>query len=177
MVAPTNRKLQNLKPAHEIVALLEARGCTFSEIADATGYAYNYIFRIRSEVPGYQQLVAEFKREIQERVIDQTADAITMFNSKVPAMVNNLETLALGAYKEGVRLRATMDWLDRAPDAPKRVAREEHTEERKIVFSIQQADNIRNAMLDVGREDVLNLLEGRDFEVNPESEVIDVDDD
>lgn len=179
MVAPTNRKIQNLKPAHEIVALLEARGCTITEIAEATGYNYNYIFRIRSEVNEYPMVLAEFKREIQSQVVEKTANAITMLNSKVPKMIDNLEALALTANKEGVQLRATMDWLDRAPDAPKRVTKEEHTEERKIIFSLQQAENIKGALMDVGASDVVDLLEGEDFttEVQPQTDVLNVDDD
>jgi transcriptional regulator with XRE-family HTH domain len=175
--APTEpRKIKNFKSAHEIVALLEARGCSDAEIAEATGYSNNYIWRIRNELPEYALALSDFKREIQERVIDDTADAITKFNSKVPVMIDNLENLALRANKEGVQLKATTDWLDRAPDAPKRVSREEHSEERKIVFSIQQSENMKDALVDIGADEVVELLEGEGFEVEQQN-VISADDD
>ena len=170
------RKIKNWKNAYDIVALLDARGCSDAEIADATGYSNNYIWRIKNELPDYPVVVGEFKREIAERVIDDTADAITMFNSKVPTMINNLEGLALDANKEGVRLRATMDWLDRAPDSPKRVSRQENTEERKIVFSVQNVENMQAALIDVGADEVVDLLEGEGFEVQSNN-VLNVDDD
>lgn len=167
MSSDAPRTIQTLLPAHEIVALLVARGCSNAEIADATGYNPNYVWRIKNEVPGFPALVDEFKREIQERTIEDTVDAITMFNRRVPTMVNNLEDLALRANKEGVRLRATMDWLDRAPDAPKRVQRSEHQEERKIVFGITQVSNMKAALADVGADEVVDLLEGTDYEELP----------
>lgn len=177
MTAPTTRKIQNLKPAHEIVALLEARGCSIAEIAEATGYSYNYVWRIRTEIPEYKVVLSEIKREIKERVVEDTADAISMLNAKVPTMIDNLEDLALAAGKEGVRLRATMDWLDRAPDAPKRVQRQENSEERKIIFSVQQVENMKLAAGDIGASDIVDLIEGQDYlpEPEPSANVINVD--
>jgi hypothetical protein len=171
------RKIKNWKNSYDIVALMDARGAPPSEIAEATGYAPNYIWRIQNELPQYPSVVSDFKREIAERVVEDTADAITMFNRKVPDMINNLEDLALNANKEGVQLRATMDWLDRAPDAPKRVSRQENTEERKIIFSLQQTENVRAALIDVGEAEVLELFEGEDYTICESQNVLNVDDD
>lgn len=170
-------KPKSMTPAYEIVALLVARGCSNAEISDATGYNANYVWRIKNEVEGFDLLVAEFKREIQQRTIEETVDAVTRFNRKVPLMTDNLEELALRANKEGVRLRATMDWLDRAPDAPKRVHRQENLDEHKIIFGVQQVDNMKAALLDVGADQVVDLLEGEDFQVTDPNQVINVDDD
>jgi hypothetical protein len=167
--------LQQLKPAHEIVAMLEARGCNDTEICEATGYSMGHISRIRHNAPGYAVCVSEFKNEIQGKAIDETVDAIDRFNGMVPKMADNIENLALHANKEGVRLRATMDILDRAPDAPKRVHRQENLEERKIIFGVQVVENMRKALTDVGADEVVDLLEGEDF--TTEEGVINVDDD
>ena len=173
----TTPKLKTLKNSHEIVALLDARGCSVPEISDATGYAKNHIWRIQNEIDEYKVLVAEFKRQIQEQVIDGTADSINAWNSKVPVMRDNLEELALRASKAGVRLSATKDWLDRAPDAPKRAIREEHVEERKIIFSVQQVDNMKAGHIDVGKAEIVDLLEGEDYTVEQEQAVVNVDND
>jgi hypothetical protein len=176
--APTEpRKIKNWKNSYDIVALMDARGAPPSEIAEATNYTPNYIWRIQNELPQYPGVMADFKREIQERIIDETVDAVNMFNRKVPKMIDNLEDLALNADKEGIRLRGTMDWLDRAPDAPKRVSRQENTEERKIIFSLQQVDNMRAALIDVGETEVLELLEGEDYTISDSQNVKNVDDD
>ena len=171
------RKIQGMKEAYEIVALLVARGCSNSEISEATGYNANYVWRIKTEVKGFDALVANFKHEIQQRLIDETVDAATMFNRKVPVMVDNLEDLALTANKEGVRLRATMDWLDRAPDEPKRDHRQENLDEHKIIFGVQQVDNMKKALSHIGADEVVDLLEGEDFIVSTVGEAVNIDDD
>ena len=174
MVTP---KLKTLKNSHEIVALLDARGCKITEIEEATGYSYNHIWRIQNEIPQYKVLVTDLKKQIQDQVVAGTVDNITRFNSKVPIMTDNLEELALYAKKAGVRLSATKDWLDRAPDAPKRVSKQEHTEERKIIFSVAVSDNIRAALADVGQTDVVELLEGEDYTICETQNVKNVDED
>jgi len=176
--APTApRKIKNWKNAYDIIALMDARGCPPKEISEATGYNANYIWRIQNELPQYPAVLAEFKREIHERIIDNTVDAVTMFNDEVPVMVENLKNLALNAKKEGTQLSATQDWLDRAPDAPKRVSKQEHTEERKIIFSVAVSDNIRAALADVGQTDVVELLEGEDYTICETQNVKNVDED
>jgi hypothetical protein len=170
-------KLKTLKNSHEIIALLDARGCSDPEISDATGYAVNHIWRIRNELPEYKVLLSEIKRQIQEQVIDNTADSINAWNARVPVMRDNLEDLALRANKEGVRLSATRDWLDRAPDAPKRVIKEESTQERKIIFSVQQVDNMKAGLIDVGKAEIVDLLEGEDYTVEQDQAVVNVDND
>jgi len=170
-------KTKEMKPAYEIVALLVARGCSNAEVSEATGYNANYVWRIKNEVEGFDLLVSDFKRDIQQRTIEGTVDILTKFNSKVPLMADNLEDLALRANKEGVRLRATMDWLDRAPDAPKRVHRQENLDEHKIIFGVQQVENMKAALTDVGADEVVDLLEGDDYQVTNANEVINVDDD
>ena len=154
-----------MKPMYEIVALLEARGCTDVEIAEATGYNYQQIGRIRNEADGYAVAVSEYKREIAERLIDESVDLFSRFNAKVPIMTDNLENLALRADKEGVRLKATQDWLDRAPDAPKRVQRQESFEQKSIMLGIRAVDNMKAALIDVGAGEIIDLLEGEDFKM------------
>jgi hypothetical protein len=179
MASDAPNKLKNLLPAHEIVALLVARGCNNSEIAEATGYNASYVWRIRNEVPGFPALVSEFKRDIQERVIEDTVDAVTRLNNKVPVMLDNLEELALREPRAGVRLRATQDWLDRAPDSPKRIQRAEVSEERTIIFGMTQVQNMKAALSDVGADEVVDLLEGTDYEklpmLNAPDQVVDAD--
>lgn len=169
-----------MKPMYEIVALLEARGCTDTEIAEATGYHLNHIGNIRREATNYAMTVSEFKREIQSKLVDECADIFSMYNSKVPIMTQNLEELALRAQKENVRLKATQDWLDRAPDAPKRATRTESFEEKSIMLGIRAVDNMKAALIDVGASEVVDLLEGEDFSLlteEPSPNVLSVDDD
>jgi hypothetical protein len=169
-----------MKPMYEIVALLEARGCTDAEIASATGYGANHIWSIRNEAEGYGAAVAEYKREIAERLISESVDVLSRFNAKVPIMTDNLEDLALRADKEGVRLKATQDWLDRAPDAPKRVQRQESFEQKSIMLGVRAVDNMKAALVDVGAGEIIDLLDGEDFKMLEEPEtsnVVNVDDD
>lgn len=168
-----------MKPMYEIVALLEARGCSDAEIAEATGYTYGHIWNIRNQAEGYPAALSEYKRDIAERMADESADIFSRFNAKVPIMTDNLEELALRADKEGIRLRATQDWLDRSPDAPKRVQRSETFEEKSIMLGIRAVDNMKAALIDVGASDVVELLEGEDFTMFDEEpdNVISVDDD
>ena len=66
--------------------------------------------------------------------------------------------------------------LDRAPEAPKRVHRQENLEEHKIIFGVQTVDNMKKALTHVGADEVIDLLEGEDFTVEDQM-VINVDDD
>jgi len=168
-----------MKPMYEIVAMLEARGCRDAEIAEATGFTIAHIYNIRSQSEGYALSVSEYKRDIAERMADESADIFSRFNAKVPAMTDNLEHLALRSQKEAIRLKATQDWLDRSPDAPKRIHRTESFEEKSIMLGIRAVDNMKAALTDVGASDVVDLLEGEDFTMFDEEpqNVISVDDD
>jgi len=161
--APKKKHTRPMKPTYEHVALLHARGAPDREIAEVMGLSPGYVWRVRNETEGFDALVTEFKREIQERLIQETVDAAAMLNRRVPTMVNNLEDIALRGDKESNRLKATQDWLDRAPDAPKRISRSEIQEDRNIVLTLRQVDNIKEALMDVGADDVLELIEGEDF--------------
>ena len=171
--------LKSMKPMYEIVAMLEARGCGDTEIAEATGFSMGHIWKIRTQAEGYAISVSEYKRDIAERMADESADIFSRFNAKVPIMTDNLEDLALRADKEGIRLRATQDWLDRAPDAPKRIQRTESFEEKSIMLGVRAVDNMKAALIDVGASDVVDLLEGEDFTIFDEEldNVVNVDDD
>lgn len=155
---------KEMKPAYEVIALLEARGLRDREISDATGYNANYIWRIRNETPGYAATVSDFRKEVKERVLDSVANIAEVYNDQVPAMTDNLKELALNGQKEGIRLRATQDWLDRAPKAPKRISRNEQAIEHSIIFSVKQIDNMKSALADVGQDDVVDLLAGEGYE-------------
>jgi len=164
---------------YEIVAMLEARGCRDAEIAEATGFTVAHIYNIRSQAEGYSLSVSEYKRDIAEKMTDESVDIFSRFNAKIPIMTDNLEDLALRSEKEQIRLKATQDWLDRAPDAPKRIHRSEVFEEKSIMLGIRAIDNMKAALIDVGASDVVDLIDGEDFTVfdeEPEN-VISVDDD
>jgi predicted RecB family endonuclease len=160
-----------------MVALMDAEGCSAREIAEALGYSPNHVWRIQNCLPGYRVLVDDLKHKIQERYVEEVVDAVTKLNSKVPVMIDNLENLALSAKRDGVRLSATKDWLDRAPDAPKRAVREEHVEERKIIFTLANVENMKSALEDVGKAKVVELLEGEDYTVADPTTGINVDED
>jgi len=155
---------RKMTPAYETVALLVARGLRNAQISDVTGYHPNYVWRIKTETEGFDALVAEFKREIQDNMIDEAADISRVFNDEVVGMAENLKSLAYTAQKEGIRLNATKDWLDRAPDAPKRIQRNETSEEHKIIFGLTQVENMKAALVDVGESETVELLEGIDYE-------------
>lgn len=161
---------ERMTPAYEMVALLEARGCTNQEIADATGYNPNYIWRIKNEVEGYATLVADFKREIQDRMIEEHVDNMTRMNREVPSVIDHLKYLCFSARKEGTQLRAMQDWLDRASDAPKRIQRSENLDQRTIMIGFQQVENVRAALTDIGAEDVVELWEGEDYVALPDGD-------
>ncbi len=171
---------KEMKPAYEIIALMEARGMRDREISDATGYNANYIWRIRNETEGYAAALADFKKEIHDRTIDAVANIAEVFNEHVPVMAQELRTIALHGQKEETRLRAVQDWLDRAPKAPKRISRNEQAIEHSIIFSGKQIVNMKAALTDVGSDEVVELLEGSGyeevaFEAPEEPQVINLD--
>tara|TARA_S200002703_G_scaffold143139_1_gene135947 strand:+ start:91 stop:516 length:426 start_codon:yes stop_codon:yes gene_type:complete len=101
--------------------------------------------------PNDRAKMQKMKRAIQDQV---SAD----LGLSAKQMLDNIKSLALTGKSEGVRLKASMDWLDRAGFKP--VERIEHT---KIARTVEQIEAELVSML--GRE-TADLLTGKRKIVN-----------
>lgn len=141
---------ETLNDRHRLMAYMVASGKTNVEIATRLNCGANRISKIKSSSL-FKMLVNELRREIAERVVEQTADLATTFDRGAPRMAEELYNLGIGAEMENVQLGAIKDWLDRAPSAPK-ARKVVEMDQRGVVLQISAAafENMVDAAQEVG---------------------------
>lgn len=165
------KELSPLSARDQKMALMEAMGKTTAELREHFELSPQRLYVIRSKHE-YRVLVAELRREVRDRTIEsQSEELIKRFNELAPGAIDTIEDVMFGAEKEGDRLKAAEMVLDRAPDAPKSVRREESQTEEivKIMFGVQNVEAMKAALEDIGDEDVVDLIE---YTVEAEGEII-----
>ena len=164
----------NLDYSARLAALLEASGFRPKEIESKLGKSHGYVYQLRQKVE-YRDLVGENHAEIARRYVDGAADVVGLFNEQIrPSVATLIEVRDNRAEKASDRLKASKEFLDRAPEAPK--ARRE-MESQGIVISIPVStmDGMKKALLEEGTvEDleILELVEGKDWETKEEEKEI-----
>jgi len=154
------KNLTPLSARDQKMALLEAMGKTTAELREIYDLSPQGLYKVRSQHE-YKVLVAELRREVQDRTIDREVFLITRFNQLAPDAVDTIEDIMRGGEKDSDRLKASEMVLDRAPDAPKALRREESQTEEivKVMFGVQNVEAMKAALEDIGDDDIVDLID------------------
>lgn len=156
---------QELSSFHQMIAYKDAVGKGPTAIAQELGCSVQTVYNARG-VPEYVALVESVKREIRERLVDNAARVQEAYNEEVMPAFETTRELHKGADSDAVRLGAAKDILDRAPDAPKVQKHLGDIDARMIIqFPVQAVGNMKQALEDVGKGEIVEMLErGGGFE-------------
>lgn len=169
-------------PKRELCALMMARGALQVEIASALDLHVNTVSKWIKE-PEVVCRVQELQGDIGDRVVTRTVDKISYwkerFNDEIGDSVKLLKAVRDGniGYEKkdekgnstgfvfdsksaAVRMKAALAFLDRAPDSPKQVTKEEVDDTHRFIFEIPSMENIFNAAKEVGSDnEMLDILD------------------
>lgn len=103
-----------------MAALLEACGAKPKEISRRLGKGDQYVYQIRERNPNYPPVVRQLQGLVARRVVSQVSDVNALFNGQIGDSVATLMEIRDNVWaKDENRIRASLAFLDRAPDAPK----------------------------------------------------------
>jgi hypothetical protein len=129
-----------------------------------------YVWRLKQREE-YRELVGEFHAEIARKYVENSTDMVGLFNEQIgPSVATMIEIRDNRGEKAGDRLKASKEFLDRAPEAPK-ARREMESQGIVISIPISTMDGMKQALLEEGtKEDkeILELVEGKDWEEEKE---------
>jgi len=171
----SEKSVQSAKPLSTrqiFVALLDATGLKSEEIALQTGYSVDTISRLRQN-PLYVLRRDEFRRQIEQGIIERAIDLGRKFDLEAHKAFETLRQLCKSADSDAVRLNAAKDILDRAPNAPKARKITESPGQVGLILQIGApvVEGMKEALSDVGENDVLELIEGKDYNVRHDEAV------
>jgi hypothetical protein len=154
----------------KLAALLEANGLRPAEIESKLEMKSGYVWRLKQREE-YRELVGEFHAEIARKYVENSTDMVGLFNEQIgPSVATMIEIRDNRGEKAGDRLKASKEFLDRAPEAPK-ARREMESQGIVISIPISTMDGMKQALLEEGtKEDkeILELVEGKDWEEEKE---------
>lgn len=79
-IRPPSLTTERIRASHHIVALYAAMGLRPTEIAEKCGYTSHRVNTLL-RAPAFQQLVAEKRAEIEDRLIEETIDIVALDRS------------------------------------------------------------------------------------------------
>lgn len=164
--------LTKLSATHEQIAFMEALGQKPMAIAEKVGLNIGSVHRIKTD-PLYKVFLADVKREIRERAIATGVDLVERFNLEAPGAAQTLFDLHKDAEKDGDRIKAAVEVLDRSTEAPQPRRILNNPEEGGLHIHIPGGamKGIAKALTDTGHEDTLELLEMEPDKFAPEQPV------
>lgn len=150
---------EKLSERHELVALLDAKGVNNTEIARLLGFAREYISVIKRH-PHYQILLQRFKGELQEKVLDRTADLLAAFNEESMNAFGTLKDIHRDSDQKGsTRVAAAEAILDRSAWAPRKRGDQVDQRGTVIVLGVKTVNNMRSALDDIEDRETVDLIE------------------
>jgi hypothetical protein len=158
--------LKAISPQEHMAALYEAtaRFSSPSDIAKEVGMTFGDFLQLR-ENPVYQRIVKSMVEELARVAVENARNPIELFNSQIMPSVRALMVVRDDPFaKDGDRVKAAKEILDKAPDAPR--AKKEGDGGTTVVVQVpvSHMKAIRAAFVEDGDGDALDLLEGRDFD-------------
>ena len=165
-------QLEKLNSRHMVIAYLDVAGKTSKEIAKATGYHRNYVNNVR-RTDVYQLALSELRSEVEDRVVQSASDLTSRFRKGADRAVDAMEELIRDDDPDlpvppSTRLKAAVEWLNRSPNAPR--PSQDGTNRGGVHFHFSQriTQNVRDALSDVGRDDLLEVMDAEYEEVEQE---------
>lgn len=140
-------------------ALLEACGARPKEIAYKMGKGEKYVYQLRYSNDNYREVVRELHSLIASRIVGGAEDINSLFNSQIGPSVRTLMDIRDDLFaKDENRIKASLAFLDRAPDAPKATQNRE-SKSVTLSFPVTAMKNMRDALKESGMEEELGLLD------------------
>ena len=166
--------LSKLSATHEQIAYMEALGQKPMAIAEKVGLNIGSVHRIKAD-PLYKLFLSEIRREMREKAIATGVDLVERFNVEAPGAADTLFELHREAEKDGDRIKAAVEVLDRSTEAPqpRRIIDNQGEGGLHIHIPGTAMKGIAKALTDTGHEDTLELLEQSPNEFAPEQPVTD----
>jgi hypothetical protein len=146
-------------------ALMEASGFRVREIDEKLGKKPGYVYRLRQKEE-YREAVREYHAEIARKYVEKSTDLVGLFNEQIgPSVATLIEVRDNRESKAGDRIKASREFLDRAPLAPK--ARREMDEKHLVIsIPVSTMEGMKRALLEEGTvedKEILELVEGKDW--------------
>lgn len=151
-------------PSGVIAAYLEATGrFSAKEIADRVGESPEWLFGIRVK-PGYKLQYTQALKEIVRKSCEGADDFGDLLDREIADSIATLVEIRDNVFNSAnARLKASDAILSRAPKAPKpqQLVEQQHT---VIHIPLAQLDGIKKGLVEEGQQDLIDLIEGEDFE-------------
>jgi len=148
------------------VAWLDSRGMPIWALESSLGLGIGSVMTMRSNANYREFILRCIKVRSESTVASADGDIDGLFNDQIDRSVRTLMEVRDNPYEKGsVRMKASVEFLDRASKAPK--AKRE-VEERRTIISIPVSElrTMQQALIDEGSDgdkEILELLEGVDF--------------
>lgn len=155
-----------LSSDEKLCALLESMQLSPTDISLKTGWPIEWVLQMRRKLE-YHEMVGRCVSLRAERMCEGVGIE-ELFNAQVRPSARTLIEIRDNPFKKaGDRIKAAVEFLDRAPDAPKV---QKLQEERKIVINLPVGElrNMQQALIEQGTEEdleIAGILEGEFEEV------------
>lgn len=152
-------EISTLKASHLLVAYMEAGGQSYVAIKNRLKKSDTWLTHVRQS-PEYTEALTMAKRDIADRLVAQAVDLGQKLDDESENSVNTIIEIRDTDQELGsTRLKAAVEILDRAPNAPKKRT-ETYTEQRTIIqLPIQSLDYMRAALEDCEEAEVIEELD------------------
>lgn len=146
-----------MSASHLLVALLEASGCSVAEIGRKLGRARSWVME-RTSHADYPGLLREQLELIMRRKVSEIVDVEQLLDSEVLPSVQRLVTIRDTAERDGDRIKAAVEILDRARKGPKKRVADDSGQRLVIQMPVQVVGTMRQALEECGEMDLLSEL-------------------
>ena len=162
--------ITNLSPRHILAAHMFAAGDSCEIVAAETGFAAATLRSYKSNETLFVQKIQEIRAQVEIALTQNTINLALRYDGLAHKATDVSEQILKDA-SESVELRhgtATVniikDVMDRAPNSPKSHKFIEGAQAQLIIqLGTKAVDNINEALKDIGRGDVVELIEGDDY--------------
>lgn len=148
-----------------VAAQMEAFGFPITDIERTVGLLPGAVISMRSDAR-YRELVERFLTVRARNIVNNAPDVETLFNDEIrPSVAALIEVRDNRFSRGGDRIKAAVEFLNRAPKAPK-VQQVQQAPRTVIVLPARDFGLMKQALLEEGTPDdaeTLELLRGRDF--------------
>lgn len=132
--------MKSLNDSHIIAMVLQAAGWSLRDISDTVGLNQSYLSQLRTS-PLYQQELESIRERMKHSMVEELTDRLLGGGAKALGVVEQI--LNDPNQPVGLRLRASVEWLDRIPQTSK-VHRGQPLTAQPISITDEQVEVFRN---------------------------------
>lgn len=162
--------LVNLSPRHILAAHMLASGCSLEETAAETHFHVTTLKSYKASEEVFKNKIQEIRAQVEKALIQQTINLAIRYDGLAHKATDISEQILNDATDDIDRRHGTAttniikDVMDRAPNSPKSRKFIEGTQAQLIIqLGMKAVEGIKEALSDVGDEDVVELIEGPDY--------------